>query len=33
MPNAEFIEEIRKAAEELYGLFAGHSKVNVTAKL
>lgn len=34
MPNAEFIEEIRRAAEELYELFASHSKeVNVTAKL
>lgn len=25
MPNAEFAEEIRKAAEELYELFAGSS--------
>lgn len=25
MPNAEFTEEIKKAAEELYELFAGSS--------
>lgn len=27
MPNAEFTEEIRKAAEELYELFAGSDSV------